>query len=34
MALGALDTDFDVIEPPELTDHLRRVGERFRAAAG
>lgn len=29
MLLGALGAEFDVVAPPELTDHLRRIGERF-----
>ena len=32
--IGLLDVDFDVIEPPELVDHVRRLGERYRRAAG
>ncbi len=29
MLLGALDARFEVVSPPELTAHLRSVGERF-----
>lgn len=29
MVLGAIDADFEVIKPPELVDHLQRIGERF-----
>lgn len=29
MLLGAIDVEFEVITPPELTDHLRQIGERF-----
>jgi predicted DNA-binding transcriptional regulator YafY len=29
MALGAVRADFDILEPPELRDHLRAVGELF-----
>ncbi|MGV9673732.1 helix-turn-helix transcriptional regulator [Nocardia sp. NPDC003482] len=32
--LGLLDTDFEVLDSPELAEHLRRVAERFRRAAG
>jgi len=30
--LGALDCDFDVTEPPELVDHLRKLAGRYRRA--
>jgi predicted DNA-binding transcriptional regulator YafY len=29
--LGAVDADFEVMQPPQLTDHLRRIGQRFTA---
>jgi predicted DNA-binding transcriptional regulator YafY len=32
--LGWLDVDFDVLDPPELRDHLRALGERYLRAAG
>jgi hypothetical protein len=33
--LGLLDVEFDVLEPPELRDHLEALGQRYaRAAAG
>lgn len=33
--IGMLDVDFDVLEPPELADHLRKLADRYvRAAAG
>jgi predicted DNA-binding transcriptional regulator YafY len=31
--IGLLDVDFDVIEPPGLVDHIRRLAERYRRAA-
>jgi predicted DNA-binding transcriptional regulator YafY len=31
--LGMLDADFDVTEPPELVEHIRRLGERYSRAA-
>jgi predicted DNA-binding transcriptional regulator YafY len=31
MVLGAVDADFEVIQPSELTDHLHRVAQRFAA---
>ncbi len=31
MVLGAIDAGFEVVAPPELGDHLRRIGERFTA---
>jgi predicted DNA-binding transcriptional regulator YafY len=33
MLLGAIDADFDVLRPPELGDHLRAIGDRFRTSA-
>jgi WYL domain len=27
--LALLDVDFDVLDPPELVDHVRAVGERY-----
>jgi predicted DNA-binding transcriptional regulator YafY len=32
MILGALDADFEVLEPPALARHLRRIGRRFTQA--
>ena len=32
LALGSLGADFDVVEPPELVDHLRGWAKRFRRA--
>ena len=32
MLLGAIDADFEVVQPPELADQLRAIGERFVAA--
>jgi hypothetical protein len=32
--LGMLSVDFEVEDPPELRDHLRRVAQRFARAAG
>lgn len=32
--IGMLDVDFDVIEPPELVDHLRKLAGRYLRAAG
>jgi predicted DNA-binding transcriptional regulator YafY len=32
--LGMLDVDFEVIEPPELVDHLRRLIKRYQRATG
>jgi hypothetical protein len=29
MLLGALDADFEVVTPAELTGHLREIGRRF-----
>jgi predicted DNA-binding transcriptional regulator YafY len=29
MLLGAIDAEFEVVSPPELADHLRRIGQRF-----
>jgi hypothetical protein len=31
--LGLLDVDFSVLEPPELRDHVRALGERYLRAA-
>ncbi|MGH8774353.1 MAG: helix-turn-helix transcriptional regulator [Jiangellaceae bacterium] len=31
--LGMLDVDFDVIDPPELADHLRKLADRYQRAA-
>ncbi|GAA4583158.1 YafY family protein [Planotetraspora phitsanulokensis] len=31
--LGMLDADFEVTEPPELVEHIRRLGERYSRAA-
>ena len=31
--VGMLELDFRVAEPPELVDHVRRVGERYLRAA-
>ena len=31
--VGMLETDFRVTEPPELVDHVRRLGERYLRAA-
>jgi predicted DNA-binding transcriptional regulator YafY len=33
LALGSIGADFTVIHPPELTEHLREWGDRFRRAA-
>ena len=30
--LGMLDVDFDVMEPPELVDHVRTLADRYRRA--
>ncbi|WP_275415299.1 WYL domain-containing protein [Planotetraspora silvatica] len=30
--LGVLDADFEVTEPPELVEHIRRLGERYSRA--
>jgi predicted DNA-binding transcriptional regulator YafY len=32
--IGLLDVDFEIIEPPELVDHVRRLADRYRRAAG
>jgi hypothetical protein len=32
--LGAVGADFKVLAPPELRDHLRRIGELFTRATG
>lgn len=32
--LGLLDVDFDVLDPPELVDHVRDLGRRYLRAAG
>lgn len=32
--IGLLDVDFEVIEPPELVEHVRRLSERYQRAAG
>ncbi len=32
--LGFLDVDLDVLDPPELRDHLRALGGRYLRAAG
>jgi predicted DNA-binding transcriptional regulator YafY len=32
LALGSLDADFDIVEPPELVDHLAGWAKRFRRA--
>jgi predicted DNA-binding transcriptional regulator YafY len=33
LIVGMLDVDFDVVEPPELVDHLRRLADRYQRAA-
>jgi predicted DNA-binding transcriptional regulator YafY len=32
--IGMLDVDFDVVDPPELVDHLRKLADRYLRAAG
>jgi predicted DNA-binding transcriptional regulator YafY len=32
--IGLLDVDFEIIEPPELVDHVRRLADRYGRAAG
>lgn len=34
LILGAVGVEFTVLSPPELTDHLRRMGELFSRAVG
>jgi hypothetical protein len=31
--LGFLEADFEVLEPPELVEHVHELGERYRRAA-
>jgi predicted DNA-binding transcriptional regulator YafY len=32
MAVGSIGAEFEVVEPPELADHIREVGQRFARA--
>jgi predicted DNA-binding transcriptional regulator YafY len=34
LALGAVGAEFEVVEPPELTDHIREWAVRFTRATG